>query len=314
MWRIVRSDHTRRLRLSRLGRCVIVYAVAHPVAPPSSRDRSRAHYSSEPADDHSSTRCCRRRSFELSVAGHHPAGRCRRFPRISRSQTGQHFDRNRIAQAMAQGRPQAAVDSQGHRRRLLDGQRRRWPRLHDGGDEGGRRERARDRSGRRQHRLVKPKISTSYNASVGNGPRGTPSIDGKRLYAQGLNGDVACLDLESGKILWQKNVLKTFKGGRPGWAICESVLIDGQKMICTPGGRGATMVALDKLTGDELWRSPVPGNPGRPTRRRSSPPSEGFGSTSTSLAMRSSVSEPTTGPSSGNSRDRPTARPTVPAR
>ena len=154
MWGIVRSDHTRRLRLSRLGRCVIVYAVAHPVAPPSGRDRSRAHYSSEPADDHSSTRCSRRRSFELSVAGHHPAGRCRRFPRISRSQTGQHFDRNRIAQAMAQGRPQAAVDSQGHRRRLLDGQRRRWPRLHDGGDEGGRRERARDRSGRRQHRLV----------------------------------------------------------------------------------------------------------------------------------------------------------------
>ena len=106
------------------------------------------------------------------------------------------------------------------------------------------------------------KISTSYSASVGNGPRGTPTIDGKRLYAQGLNGDVACLDLESGKILWQKNVLKTFKGGRPGWAICESVLIDGQKMICTPGGQGATMVALDKITGDELWRSPVPGNPG----------------------------------------------------
>ena len=106
------------------------------------------------------------------------------------------------------------------------------------------------------------KISSQYGASAGNGPRATPTIDGSRLYAQGLSGDVACLDLESGRIIWQKNVLKTFGGGRPGWAICESVMIDGQKMICTPGGRDATMVALDKVTGDELWRSAVPGNPG----------------------------------------------------
>ncbi len=105
------------------------------------------------------------------------------------------------------------------------------------------------------------KISGEYRASVGNGPRGTPTIDGNRLYAQGLSGDVACLDLESGRILWQKNVLKTFNGSRPGWAICESVLIDGQKMICTPGGKNATMVALDKVTGDELWRSAAPGSP-----------------------------------------------------
>ena len=104
------------------------------------------------------------------------------------------------------------------------------------------------------------KISTAYGASSGNGPRGTPTVDGNRIYVQGLKGDVACLDLD-GKILWQKNVLKTFQGGRPGWSICESVLIDGEKLICTPGGRGATMVALDKVTGDELWRSPVPGNP-----------------------------------------------------
>ena len=105
------------------------------------------------------------------------------------------------------------------------------------------------------------KISSQYGASAGNGPRATPTIDGSRIYAQGLSGDVACLDLESGRIIWQKNVLKTFGGGRPGWAICESVMIDGQKMICTPGGRDATMVALDKVTGDELWRSAVPGNP-----------------------------------------------------
>jgi len=106
------------------------------------------------------------------------------------------------------------------------------------------------------------KISTQYRASSGNGPRSTPTINGNRIYVQGLSGDVACLDLESGRILWQKNVLKAFNASRPGWSICESVMIDGQKLICTPGGRGATMVALDKVTGDELWRSPVPGNPG----------------------------------------------------
>jgi outer membrane protein assembly factor BamB len=106
------------------------------------------------------------------------------------------------------------------------------------------------------------KISSQYSASAGNGPRATPTIDGNRIYAQGLSGDVACLDLENGRIVWQKNVLKEFGGGRPGWAICESLMIDGQKMICTPGGQNATMVALDKVTGDELWRSAVPGNPG----------------------------------------------------
>lgn len=105
------------------------------------------------------------------------------------------------------------------------------------------------------------RISGAFGASSGNGPRGTPAIDGDRLYAMGLAGDLACLNIESGKVLWQKNVLKTFKASRPGWSICESVLIDGEKLICTPGGNGATMVALDKLTGDELWRSATPGNP-----------------------------------------------------
>ncbi len=106
------------------------------------------------------------------------------------------------------------------------------------------------------------KISTAFNASSGPGPRSTPTVDGNRLYALGLAGDLACLDTENGKVIWQKNILKTFRGRRPGWSICESVLIDGEKLICTPGAGGATMVALDKVTGDELWRAGVPGNPG----------------------------------------------------
>ena len=105
------------------------------------------------------------------------------------------------------------------------------------------------------------RISRAYQASRGNGPRGTPTIDGDRIYALGLAGDLVCLDRATGRLIWRKNILQSFQGRRIGWAISESVLIDGDQLICTPGGPGATLAALDKKTGDEIWRAAVPGNP-----------------------------------------------------
>ena len=89
--------------------------------------------------------------------------------------------------------------------------------------------------------------------------RSTPTIDGKFIYALGSDGDIACLELGSGKIRWQKNIRKEF-GGQPGdWAYAESPLVDGDHVVVTPGGAEATMVALNKKTGALIWKSAIPG-------------------------------------------------------
>lgn len=93
------------------------------------------------------------------------------------------------------------------------------------------------------------------------GPGCTPTVDGERLYVEGLVGDVSCLQVNDGKILWQRSLQKDFGGNLPTWSFRESPLLDGDKLICTPGGDDATLVALDKLSGKTIWKSQVPGNP-----------------------------------------------------
>ena len=89
--------------------------------------------------------------------------------------------------------------------------------------------------------------------------RSTPTVDGELLYALGSDGDLACLETGTGKMRWQKNLRKEF-GGKPGdWAYAESPLIDGNTLICTPGGPEATLVALNKSTGEVIWKCAVPG-------------------------------------------------------
>ena len=91
------------------------------------------------------------------------------------------------------------------------------------------------------------------------GARSTPTIDGKFLYALGSDGDLACIALATGKVVWSKSLRADF-GGVPGvWAYSESPLIDGNRLIVSPGGESATVVALDKKTGKTLWTSAIPG-------------------------------------------------------
>ncbi|NOT59498.1 MAG: PQQ-like beta-propeller repeat protein [Acidobacteria bacterium] len=89
----------------------------------------------------------------------------------------------------------------------------------------------------------------------GNGPRGTPTLDGDRMYVLTENGDLACLREKDGSSVWSKNILKEFGGSNPKWLISESPLIDGNKLIVSPGGKEAGIVALDKMTGKEIWRT-----------------------------------------------------------
>jgi outer membrane protein assembly factor BamB len=90
------------------------------------------------------------------------------------------------------------------------------------------------------------------------GARSTPTVDGALLYALGSDGDLACLDTARGGVRWQKN-LKTDYGGKPGlWAYAESPLVDGNAVVVTPGGADATIVALNKTTGETIWKCPLP--------------------------------------------------------
>jgi outer membrane protein assembly factor BamB len=98
-------------------------------------------------------------------------------------------------------------------------------------------------------------LGRKVNEGRGNGPRSTPTVDNDRVYVLTENGDLACLRAPDGAPVWRKNILKEFGGNNPGWLISESPLIDGDRVIVTPGGRGAGIVALDKMTGKEIWRA-----------------------------------------------------------
>jgi outer membrane protein assembly factor BamB len=76
------------------------------------------------------------------------------------------------------------------------------------------------------------------------GSRGTPTVDGELVYAIGSNGNLACLEAASGKIVWHKDLRSDFAGMPGNWAYSESPLVDGNVLVCTPGGSEATIVAL----------------------------------------------------------------------
>src|SRR5678815_953382 len=86
----------------------------------------------------------------------------------------------------------------------------------------------------------------AFRNDRGDGPRGTPTIDGDRLYALGGNGDLSCMEARTGKIVWSKNVLREFGGSNIQWGISESPLVLGNKVLVNAGGRNASIVALNK--------------------------------------------------------------------
>ena len=104
-----------------------------------------------------------------------------------------------------------------------------------------------------------------WSAKVGKpggsyaGTRCTPTADGDRVYGLGQFGDLVCLDVTDGREVWRKSLPADFKGKSGGWNYTESPLVDGDKLIVTPGGLEATMAALNKATGEVIWKGVVPG-------------------------------------------------------
>jgi outer membrane protein assembly factor BamB len=93
-----------------------------------------------------------------------------------------------------------------------------------------------------------------YNYGWGSGPRSTPTIDGDQVYILGAKGELISFNAADGKINWSKSLVKDFEGKIPVWGYSESLLIDGNNLLVTPGGSKGALVALNKKTGETLWR------------------------------------------------------------
>jgi outer membrane protein assembly factor BamB len=102
-------------------------------------------------------------------------------------------------------------------------------------------------------KLGRPEQNPSYP-----GARSTPTVDGKFLFALGSDGDLVCLEIATGKEVWRKHLRTDFGGMYGEWAYSESPLVDGDKVIVTPGSTNATVVALNKQTGATVWKCAVP--------------------------------------------------------
>lgn len=94
-----------------------------------------------------------------------------------------------------------------------------------------------------------------FGNDKGDGPRATPTIDGDRLYAYGASGDLAALDLATGKVIWTINVLRQFGASNIQWGLSESPLVLSDRILVNAGGRGASIVAVKKTDGSVLWKS-----------------------------------------------------------
>jgi outer membrane protein assembly factor BamB len=105
---------------------------------------------------------------------------------------------------------------------------------------------------------------TPFSPPYGDrGPRCTPTVDGNRVYGLSPHGVLVCADARDGHIVWKKDVKADFGGHMmSGWNYSESPLVDGDKVVCTPGGKKAVMIALNKETGNVLWKCAAPSDAG----------------------------------------------------
>jgi outer membrane protein assembly factor BamB len=106
--------------------------------------------------------------------------------------------------------------------------------------------------------IWKAKVGPAWDDGM-PGPRSTPTVAGGAVYALGTEGDLVCLDAATGRERWRRSLPRDF-GGRmmSGWKFSESPLVDGDRVIVTPGARRAALVALEAGTGREIWRTTIP--------------------------------------------------------
>lgn len=103
--------------------------------------------------------------------------------------------------------------------------------------------------------LWSSEVGKRYENRWGDGPRTTPTVAGDRIYTMGGQGDLVCVQLNDGKEVWSVSMTADLGGKIQSWGYTESVLVDGDKVICTPGGERGTLAALDTATGKLIWQT-----------------------------------------------------------
>src|SRR5262249_49634268 len=98
-------------------------------------------------------------------------------------------------------------------------------------------------------------VAPAFKNQYGDGPRATPAVEGKRVYAQSVTGPVVCLEADTGKVVWQKNILKEFGAENISWGLSASPVLDGDRLYVIPGAKGAGVAALNKNDGAVLWKA-----------------------------------------------------------
>lgn len=103
--------------------------------------------------------------------------------------------------------------------------------------------------------IWKHEYDAAYEISYAAGPRCTPTVVGGKVYTLGAMGDLFCLDAEKSTVIWSKNLPKAYKAPVPMWGYAGHPLVYKNLLICMAGGENSAVVALNKETGDEVWKS-----------------------------------------------------------
>jgi hypothetical protein len=103
--------------------------------------------------------------------------------------------------------------------------------------------------------LQQIKYGKEFDASY-PGCRSTPTIVGDLAYLLTGHGVLTCMNLKTGKPAWQKDLINDFGGSNITWGYTESILVDGDKLFCTPGGKANNVMALNRMTGATIWSCP----------------------------------------------------------
>jgi outer membrane protein assembly factor BamB len=93
--------------------------------------------------------------------------------------------------------------------------------------------------------------------NTGGNPNSTPTVDGDLVFGLSNGGDLACVNATTGKLVWHKHLERDLGGRGIGYGFSESPLVDGDRVICTPGGSDSLLAALDKKTGEVIWQTKI---------------------------------------------------------
>lgn len=105
-------------------------------------------------------------------------------------------------------------------------------------------------------RLWHVAFPASGRLDYGQSPRATPVVHGGKVYLLGAFGGLRCLNVADGSTVWERDLPREFQAELPTWGMCSTPLVVDDLLIVNPGGPEASLVALDRATGQTRWATP----------------------------------------------------------